>query len=86
MHAPDVEYIVASDQDLSEVPSWGAVYELLRVCQLEVHVTVSGHQEALVLVSPLELHHHLLPRQLIEEGLGVNRHSSGHLEYLICFI
>lgn len=84
--APDVEHVVAPDQNLPEVAGGGPVYELLSVGQLEVHVAVGGHQEALVLVTPLELDHHLLPRQLIEEGLGVYWHSSGHLDLMIGFI
>merc|ERR1719150_2557503 len=72
--SPDVEHIVAAHQNLSQVSSAGAVDELLSVGQLQVHVPVRGHQESLVLVSPLQLHHDSLASESIEEGLGVHRH------------
>merc|ERR1719234_1833495 len=55
--SPDVQHIVATDQHLSQVSSAGAVDELLGVGQLQVHVAVRGDQEALVLMSPLQLDH-----------------------------
>lgn len=38
---------------------------------LHVHVAVDGDEVALVLHPPLQLHHHRLPRQPVQEGLGV---------------
>ena len=75
---PDVEDVVAPDQHLAQVPGGGAVDELLGVGELQVHVAVGGHQEPLVLMAPLQLDHHALPREPIEEWLGIYWHSSGH--------
>ena len=55
-----------------------SVNELLGVCELEVHVAVCGNQEPFVLMAPLQLHHHRLPGQTVQEGLGVDWHSIGH--------
>ncbi len=41
------------DEDLPQVAGTVAVDVLLGAGQLEVHVAVGGHQEALVLVAPL---------------------------------
>ena len=76
---PDVEDVVAPDQHLAQVPGGGAVDELLGVGELQVHVAVRGHQEPLVLVAPLQLHHHALTRQPIEEWLRIHWHRPGHL-------
>merc|ERR1719193_130067 len=72
--SPDVQHIVASDQNLSQVSSAGAVDELLGVGQLQVHVSVRGDQEALVLMSPLQLDHDSLASESVEEGLWVHGH------------
>ena len=77
---PDVEDVVAPDQHLAQVPGGGAVNELLGVGELQVHVAVSGHQEPLVLMAPLQLDHDCLASESIEEGLGVHGHGS-HPEF-----
>merc|ERR1719193_330813 len=43
--SPDVQHIVAPHQHLSQVSSAGAVDELLSVGQLQVHVSIRGDQE-----------------------------------------
>ena len=42
---------------------------------LYIHVVVSGHQETLVLHSPLELHHYRLASETIQKWLGIQRDS-----------
>merc|ERR1719193_1070583 len=72
--SPDVQHIVAPHQNLSQVSSAGAVDELLGVGQLQVHVSIRGDQEALVLMSPLQLNHDSLASEPVEEGLWVHGH------------
>ena len=54
------------------------VDEILCGGQLQVLVPVDGDEESLVLVAPLELDHHGLARQAVEEWLRVHGHGAGH--------
>lgn len=42
---------------------------------LHVHVAVHRHQIALVLHTPLQLHHHRLSCETVQKGLGVQRQT-----------
>lgn len=68
----DVQHVVAPDQDLAERPRELSLYELLRVLELQVHVSVGRRQLALVLLPPLEADAYVLPRQVGQEGLRVD--------------
>ena len=67
------------DEHLPQVPCAVSVDVLLGGGQLQVHVVVRRHQESLVLVAPLELHHDGLAGQAVQEGLGVHD-AGGHGE------
>ena len=68
----DVQHVVTPDQNFPERPRELPLYELLRVLELQVHVSVGRRQLALVLLSPLEADTDVLPRQIGQEGLWVD--------------
>lgn len=51
----NVEDVVATDEDFTEMSGESAVDVLFRVAKLEVHVAVDGHQVAFVFHAPLQL-------------------------------
>ena len=79
-HHPALPPHSLPDEDLSQVPRAVPVDELLRGVKLQVHVPVGGDEVSLVFVAPLELDHHRLPRQAVEEGLRVHGHRASHGE------
>ena len=51
----NVEDVVATDEDFTEMSSESTVDVLFRVAELKVHVAVDGHQIAFVFHAPLQL-------------------------------
>ena len=64
-------------QDLPQVASQLAIYVLLSIGNLHVHIVVSGDQVTFVLHAPLQLHHNRFSSETIQKWFGVQRHSLG---------
>lgn len=71
LDAPDVEDVVTPNQNFAEVARTVTVDVLLGIGELEVHVTINGDEVAFVLHAPLQLHHHRLSRETVQEGLWI---------------
>merc|ERR1740121_1300643 len=71
-HATDVQYVVAPDEDLTQITPEASIYPLFGIQQLQIHVWVNGFQCALVLHAPLKFDKNQLSREIIEEWFRID--------------